>query len=205
MLLFAPASQSGLADWRNYSQKQDRACGAANFSLDLGNTHCPYLAKSLNASSAAECVTACCDSGPGCETWEWCEAGAPCSKGFWFEPGALARGNDLAGWPQNTTIGHAEAACAASETCVGMTYHSTDPIPAGTVKIYLKTAAAAVNTDTTWSRQMKASSGCFLGSLHRAPRDPNTTPGVASMCVACDRWVPLLKSRLCTRCVRQLV
>lgn len=135
------------------------------YSRNLGNTHCPRLPKQANVDSAEECLAACCAAGDACETWQWCEAGKACEEGFWPQPGALARGNDLPGWPKNTTIAVAEAACSTNASCVGLTYHSTALAPGSTIlKIYLKTATATAN-DPSWSRHMKASAGCYTGRL----------------------------------------
>ena len=115
-------------------------CSVQSFPLDLGNTHCPTAAKDDAVKSAAECRQACCAAGDGCDTYQWCEAGAACADGFWVQPGALARGGDIDGWPRNTTVAAAEAACAATPACTGLCYKSADlrPGAGATLKIYLK-------------------------------------------------------------------
>ena len=142
-------------------------CTSTTFPLDLGNTHCPAAAKIGAANTSSECMAACCAAGDACETWQWCEAGKPCADGFWAQPGALARGGDLPGWPKNTTVAAAEAACAADAACIGLTYKNTahlDPV----VKIYLKNHSSGAVKDSSWSRRMKASAGCANGLLDRS-------------------------------------
>jgi hypothetical protein len=143
------------------------ACGASTFSRDLGNTHCPRLAHQKDVASADACVAACCAAGDACETWQWCDDGKPCAQGFWAQPGALARGNDLATWPRNTSIAVAEAACAANASCVGLTYHSSElhPSTSDILHIYLKSAPYTAGNDASWSRHMKAAPGCYTGRL----------------------------------------
>ena len=115
-------------------------CDAHTFSADLGNTHCPNLVKHESSTSPAECAAACCAAGDdACTTYQWCAPGASCEDGFWAQPGALSAGSDLPGWPQNTTVATAEAACTASPACIGYTYDSPNLHPgAATLKIYLK-------------------------------------------------------------------
>ena len=152
--------------WRQYGLPQ--TCDASNFTLDLGDTHCPELSPSSTAAATAdECMKACCAT-DGCETYQYCAEGESCGHGYWFEAGALSAGGDLDGWPQNTTLDKATAACTANATCHGMTYHEADPSPSGVLKIWLKTAASGRTTDTTWSRLLRAAPGCYLGQLHRA-------------------------------------
>ena len=141
-------------------------CSASTFPLNLGNTHCPRLAKQ-DATSMEACMEACCAAVDACDTFQWCEAGRLCEKGFWGQPGALARGSDLDGWPRNTTIDAAEAACGLSAACIGLTYHSTEmhPPTSKTLQFYLKTKGAGYTSDTSWSRHMKASAGCYTGLL----------------------------------------
>lgn len=143
-------------------------CGAQTFPVDLGNTHCPSsTAKVATAATKNDCMEACCQQGDACETWQWCKAGEACSKDFWPQQGALARGGDLAGWPRNTTVGVATAACAASASCIGLCYKSSDLQPSAetVLKIYLKNSSSGPVSDPTWSRYMKASSGCVTGKL----------------------------------------
>ena len=142
------------------------ACGSSTFSRDLGDTHCPNLAP-RDATSAGKCMEACCAAGETCQTWQWCEAGQPCATGFWAQPGALARGHDLDGWPQNTTIDVAEKACSANVSCTGLTYHSPElhPDHSTILKIYLKMVGSGPAGDSTWSRHLKAHAGCFIGRL----------------------------------------
>ena len=105
-------------------------CGQATFSRDLGNTHCPSSTAHVKSAATADaCMQACCSQGDRCETFEWCEDGKRCSIGFWAQPGALARGSDLDGWPKNTTIEAAEEACGANSSCAGLTYHSSELYP----------------------------------------------------------------------------
>ena len=158
------------------------ACASTTFSLDLGNTHCPQL-KKTHGLSADECMQSCCGEGDACETWQWCEAGKACALGFWAQPGALSVGNDLAGWPKNTTIDVAEAACAASEVCVGITYHSNLLHPGATpLKFYLKSSGSASLTDPSWTRHVKASPGCYTGRLDSSCA--NATEGWSSHAVS---------------------
>ena len=89
-------------------------CDASTFSLDLGNTHCPRLWPQPHAATADACMKTCCAAGDACETWQWCESGRPCAQGFWPQPGSLSINHDLAGWPKNTTLAVAEAACQES-------------------------------------------------------------------------------------------
>ena len=58
--------------------------------------------------------------------------GEPCGQGFWAQAGALSRGSDLGGWPRNTTIDVAQAACSADVACIGITYHSSNLFPDNT-------------------------------------------------------------------------
>ena len=156
---------------------KDGVCDASTFSVSLGNTHCPSLAAKKAATSATECVEACCAEGDSCETWQWCEAGKACAEGFWAQPGSLWAGGDMTGWPQNTSLGVAEAACTANASCIGLTYHSAELNPGTntTLKIYLKTAASGPVADSSWSRHIKASPGCFTGRL--TGRCANATDG----------------------------
>ena len=141
-------------------------CGAGSFPLDLGNTHCEGLPLAKSVNSSAECLAACCAAGDDCETWQWCEAGQACATGYWAQSGTLGRGSDLDGWPQNTTVATAEAACTASPACIGYTYDSPSLHPgAATLKIYLKNISTGPIHDSTWSRHMKASAGCAIGKL----------------------------------------
>jgi hypothetical protein len=142
-------------------------CGAQTFPLSLGNTHCRSSAQVKTATTQDECLAACCQQGDGCDTWQWCEAGEACAKGFWPQPGALGRGGDLEGWPKNTTVSAASAACAAASSCIGLCYKSTDlqPSPDTVLKIYLKNTSSGPVSDPTWSRYMKASPGCVTGKL----------------------------------------
>ena len=72
-------------------------------------------------------------------TFQRCEEGQTCGKGYWSQSGTYGRGSDIDGWPQNTTVAVAEAACTASPTCVGYTYSSSELHPGATkLKIYLK-------------------------------------------------------------------
>merc|ERR1740117_1206386 len=131
---------------------QQPACSAASFPLDLGNTHCegfPWR----NVDTPAECLAACCAEGDGCETWQWCEAGQSCANGYWSQSGTYGRGSDLDGWPQNTTVAVAEAACTASPACIGYSYSSSELHPGATkLKIYLKNNGTGPMADATWSR-----------------------------------------------------
>ena len=79
------------------------------------------------------------------------------AAGFWPQPGALAAGNDLPGWPQNTSIDLAQAACSAAAQCTGITYESTDLAPSTSAifKFYLKTVGSAPTGDNSWSRLLK--------------------------------------------------
>ena len=152
------------------------SCDAHTFPQDLGSTHCPRFARHA-AANEDECVAACCAQGDGCETWQWCEAGKACASGFWPQPGALSAGHDLDGWPKNTTIAVAERACAASTACIGLTYHSKLDPGNATLKMYLKSSGAGPAGDSSWSRYMKATPGCFTGK-----RD-------ASCAKASDSWL----------------
>lgn len=145
-------------------------CGAQTFPLDLGNTHCSTSAKVAAAKSADECMQACCAAGDSCETWQWCDAGKACTKGFWAQPGALARGGDVDGWPRNSTVAAAEAACAASSACIGLTYKSADLHPTGAMilKVYLKNSSSGTVKDSSWSRHMKATPGCVTGKVDQS-------------------------------------
>ncbi len=155
-------------DWRAFRTSPPPTCDATNFTLDLGNTHCPELDPAGDAKSPDECMKACCAAADSCETWQWCAAGEACESGYWFEAGALSAGGDLDGWPRNTTLAEAQEACTSSGECRGITYHSQAKTPTGTLKIWLKNDQSGRTGDTTWSRQLKARAGCFLGKLHRA-------------------------------------
>jgi len=142
-------------------------CTASSFSRDLGNTHCPALAPHPTATAPDGCAAACCSLGDACQTWQWCGPGKACATGFWHQPGALARGDDVPGWPRNTTVAAAEAACESDPKCAGITYHSQElrPRPNQIFKFYLKTADAGPVGSLTWSRHVKAKPGCFVGRL----------------------------------------
>lgn len=134
--------------------------------MHSGNTHCEGFPLARNVNSPAECLAACCAAGDACETYQWCEPGQVCAKGYWSQSGTYGRGSDLDGWPQNTTVAVAEAACTASRACVGYTYSSTDLHPGATkLKIYLKNSSTGPMPDSTWSRHMKAGAGCATGKL----------------------------------------
>lgn len=137
-----------------------------HYALHSGNTHCEGFPLARNVNSPAECLAACCAAGDACETYQWCEPGQLCAKGYWSQSGTYGRGSDLDGWPQNTTVAVAEAACTASRACVGYTYSSTDLHPGATkLKIYLKNSSTGPMADSTWSRHMKAGAGCATGKL----------------------------------------
>ena len=142
-------------------------CVAQTFPVDLGNTHCPSAAKVATAETKDDCLAKCCQQGDACDTWQWCAVGQACAKGFWPQSGALGRGGDLSGWPKNTTIDVASAACASSASCIGLCYKSSDLQPSAdaVLKIYLKNSSSGPVSDPTWSRRMKASSGCVIGKL----------------------------------------
>jgi hypothetical protein len=143
-------------------------CSAVSFPLNLGNTHCEGFPMARDVNSATECMAACCAAGDACETWQWCETGQSCAKGYWSQSGTYGRGSDLDGWPQNTTVAVAEAACTASAACAGYTYDSPDLHPGDNkLKIYLKNNSAGPMRDSTWSRHMKAHAGCATGKLVR--------------------------------------
>lgn len=147
--------------------QESAQCGEKTFPVDLGNTHCHSSAKVVAATSQSKCMESCCEQGDMCETWQWCEAGEACAKGFWPQPGALGRGGDLDGWPKNTTLSAASAACAASASCIGFCYKSSNLQPSAetVLKIYLKNSSSGPVSDPTWSRYVKASSGCVTGKL----------------------------------------
>ena len=149
-----------------------QVCGASTFSRDQGSTHCPSLAKQ-KANTSADCMDACCGMGDACEAWQWCEAGKACAQGYRAQAGALARGHDLVGWPKNTTIDVAKAACSADATCAGITYHSSDlqPTTSTVLLIYLKSSAGCTAA-SSWSRYIKATAGCYTGRLAGAAAGP---------------------------------
>ena len=143
-----------------------RACDAKTFSRDLGNVHCTS-ARRVKAATAQECAQACCSAGEACQTYQWCEEGRPCADGFDAQPGALSRGNDISGWPRNTTLGVAEAACRTDPACIGLTYHSDELHPSAStvLHIYLKNESSGAMQASTWSRRLKTSAGCYLGRV----------------------------------------
>lgn len=169
LALVALATGSGAERSRGTAEAAAQ-CGAQTFPVDLGNTHCHSSAKVVAATSKDQCQAACCQQGDTCDTWQWCEAGGACAKGFWPQSGALGRGGDLDGWPKNMTLGAASAACTASASCVGFCYRSSDLQPSAetVLKIYLKNSSSGPVSDPTWSRYMKASSGCVTGKLDRS-------------------------------------
>lgn len=152
-------------------------CSAATFPLDLGDTHCegfPLARNNVNSSSG--CLAACCAAGDACETWQWCEEGHSCTQGYWSQSGTYGAGSDLDGWPQNTTVAVAEAACSASPACVGLTYKSPDLHPAAaTLHIYLKNSSTGPMPDAIWSRHVKARAGCAIGKLGSSCRNSSAT------------------------------
>lgn len=77
-------------------------------------------------------------------------------SGWTHDHGALTAGHDRPGWPKNATLAAAEKACEGDSGCGGLTYHSSDPTPAGLVQIYLKDVGATPNADANWTHYSRA-------------------------------------------------
>ena len=174
MLIFLPALLSALGT-------HEQACDASSFSRDLGNTHCPSLAKNQKANSTDECMQACCAAGDACQTWQWCEAGKACAQGFWAQHGALSAGSDIDGWPKSSTITAAEEVCASNAECIGITYHSAELHPSNTsvLKVYLKHAGPSPRLrGLATSRRPQAASS----ERSRSPAPTRATDGARARC-----------------------
>jgi hypothetical protein len=74
------------------------------------------------------------------------------ASGWTYALGALMKGHDRPGWPRNATLAEAQEACGHDLGCGGITYHSSDPNPTGSLKVYLKDEAVGSNDDQEWSR-----------------------------------------------------
>ena len=68
--------------------------------------------------------------------------------------GALLAGSDLFP-PANLTVATAEARCNAAAGCIGITFKSSAPQPAGIVQVYFKDGSTATSGDIAWQTYLK--------------------------------------------------